>query len=246
MKTILVNGGTINDWEEPLKSIGFTNGPTISGNSRIYTREDMPYIGVIVSSYPSNTYVSGIGLYNNSNGTAFDDGFPINSGPSGGNRICYENLVNGGIIFSCCRQNSSPGPFVAVVPVNNLSLSDLYSGYVVCNALQTGSGAKPARVYLHSKSDGFDHTVDVLYFDNIVYNTLSEGNIQLVNAYNYKDDEIIDEIYVTVTNPFSYSAGTAGAYKEIQLDSNDKKYFIIPAFSGATNAKLAFEMADNS
>lgn len=234
MKTILINGHDQGAWTEPLTSLGFSK--YTNGVFDIYYLPSIDNLGIFVKKYPSNTNLADVGLYDISNSVAIDMSWDLDS--ANDCKISYERLKNGGLIMSCNVQNSSPYKFVAFIPVED----DTLSGYVVYNAIQSGIvGAKTAaRVYCVGKSD-FDSVNDVLLFEKTIVGIVNGSSIQMVNAYDYLNDKIIDNIYLTVSNPFSYSPGNPGSYKVIQV--NDNKYFVIPSYSGSADAKLAFELA---
>lgn len=243
MKQVNLFGNSMSEWKAVLESVGFVFAGTQHVGSNDYDTYRWPYMGDGVSD---SSYI-GIALRKRITGSAevdaarlFDfhlnevfDASPwafgeVHTSASNVNAIRYEYLKNGGIVFTIQNLTTSPWRFAAFLPGEH--------GYVVDN---TAISRLIARIY----NDGNLDKTEILNFDNTIKVNTDASSIQLVEAYDYINNNIIPNLYLCVSNPNIQQCSVAGCYQIIEV--NNKRYFIIPVGDNPAQAKLAFEIADS-
>lgn len=246
MKQVNLAGNSMSEWKTSLESIGFVFAETqhIGGNDHDIYRwpymgdgvSDSSYIGITLrqAQYGGANVDSGR-LFDFHLNEVFDASLwsfgEVHTAARNTNAIRYEYLKNGGIVFTIQNLTTSPWRFAAFLPGENGE-----HGYVVDN---TAIAGQIARIY----NDGNLDRTEILNFDNTIKTNTNASSIQLVEAYDYINDNIISNLYLCVTNPNIQKCSVAGCYQIIEV--NNKRYFIIPVGDVASQAKLAFEIADS-
>ena len=245
MKQVNLTGNSMSEWKTAFESIGFVFAGTQHIGDFDYDTYRWPYMGDGVSD---SSYIGPVlrkSRYNDTvdNARLFDfhlndffDASPwsfgeVHTSASNTNAIRYEYLKNGGIVFTMQNLTTAPFRFAAFLPGENGE-----HGYVVDN---TAINGLVARIY----NDGNLDKTEILNYDTTIKVNTNASNIQLVEAYDYINDNIISNLYLCVTNPNNDKCSVAGSYKIIEV--NDKNYFIIPVGDNPAQAKLAFEIADS-
>lgn len=250
MKQVNVANATTLAWKAALESIGFVWDGTQNINNTdydIYKWPYMgwgglatPYIGIALKRgipYRSTvTQINGTSLIDLNRNELFDATLGITATAEGDgstnlNAIRYEYLKNNGIIFTLQYLTTAPICFTAFLPGEANT-----HGYV---AINTAIGGKIARIY----NDSNLNRTQVINYNYTNKVDTDSSHIQLVEAYDYFNDNTISNLYLCVTNPNNDKCSVAGNYKIIEV--NNKRYFIIPVGDDPKEAKLAFEIADS-
>lgn len=250
MKQVNVGNATTLAWKAALESIGFVWDGTQNISNTDYDIYKWPYmgwgglaipyigiaLGRVIPYRSTVTQISSARLIDFNRNELFDAalGTPATAEGDGStnlNAIRYEYLKNNGIILTLQNLTTAPYCFAAFLPGENNT-----HGYV---AINTAISGQIARIY----NDGNLGRTQVINYNYTNKINTDSSHIQLVEAYDYFDDNTISNLYLCVTNPNNDKCSVAGCYQIIEV--NDKRYFIIPVGDDPKEAKLAFEIADS-